>query len=233
MPEPTAVSTQQQNDISAVKVKTNNIPKNIKIVNERGNNLNKDDFLKLLLTQLTKQDPLQPVNDREFIAQMAQFSSLEQMQNVAENVQSMKSLQVHNFIGREITGKDFITGKITAGVVEKIIYDGTGAVFLKTENSTIRLEDMTSIGSVKSEQNNSPSEIPSQNPIPKPVDEQKIPEQVNNQDGVSRETTQHAETEAMINREAIKSYMDGYDKQMDNDMNNQNIMYNEKGEQEL
>lgn len=44
--------------------------------------LDKDAFLRLLITQLQNQDPLNPMEDREFIAQMAQFSSLEQMQNL-------------------------------------------------------------------------------------------------------------------------------------------------------
>ena len=44
--------------------------------------LNKDTFIKLLVTQMQNQDPLSPMEDREFIAQMAQFSSLEQMQNL-------------------------------------------------------------------------------------------------------------------------------------------------------
>jgi len=49
---------------------------------KRKNDLDKDAFLRLLTTQLSNQDPLNPMEDREFIAQLAQFSSLEQMQNL-------------------------------------------------------------------------------------------------------------------------------------------------------
>ena len=58
--------------------------------------LGKDDFLKLLITQLTHQDPFDPINDTEFIAQMAQFSALEQMTNVASGMENLLELVKFN-----------------------------------------------------------------------------------------------------------------------------------------
>jgi len=64
------------------------------------NQLDKNSFLKLLVAQLRYQDPLNPMNDQEFIGQMAQFSTLEQMQNLNQTVE--KNQELMRAIGYEL-----------------------------------------------------------------------------------------------------------------------------------
>ncbi|WP_084185210.1 flagellar hook assembly protein FlgD [Desulfonatronum thiodismutans] len=71
--------------------------------------LDRDAFLRLLTTQLAHQDPLNPLDDKEFVAQLAQFSSLEQLSNISESIESFKdsfarqeTLNAVNFIGKKI-----------------------------------------------------------------------------------------------------------------------------------
>lgn len=61
--------------------------------------LDRDAFLMLLITQMQHQDPLNPMDDRDFLAQMAQFSALEQQQHMTR---SMELMQAHNMIGKEV-----------------------------------------------------------------------------------------------------------------------------------
>lgn len=57
------------------------------------NGIGQEDFLKILLTQLSYQDPLKPMDNQQFIAQMAQFTSLEQTRQLTDSMDSLLSIQ--------------------------------------------------------------------------------------------------------------------------------------------
>ncbi|MFW6208319.1 MAG: flagellar hook capping FlgD N-terminal domain-containing protein, partial [Spirochaetota bacterium] len=68
--------------------------------------LGKDDFLQLLITQLKHQDPTKPMDDKQFIAQMAQFSSLEQMTNLGQEFAKISGIvsrgNALNLLGKQV-----------------------------------------------------------------------------------------------------------------------------------
>lgn len=109
--------------------------------------LGKDDFLKLLMTQLQNQDPSKPMEDTDFIAQMAQFSSLEQMTNMTStfekfvNQQQQSQMIAYNqFVGKEITWHKL--NDLEDGTTE--IEEGTGkitSIQFKDDRILFNLED--------------------------------------------------------------------------------------------
>jgi flagellar basal-body rod modification protein FlgD len=88
-----------------------------------GGVLGKDDFLKLFVTQLQHQDPMNPMQDSDFMGQMASFSSLEQITNLAaanERIaSSLSSTNAIGLIGRTVTYVD-ANDQIRTGKVEKV-----------------------------------------------------------------------------------------------------------------
>jgi flagellar basal-body rod modification protein FlgD len=84
------------------------------------NELGKDDFLKLLITQLQNQDPTSPMENTEFISQMAQFSSLEQMTNMSTAFTKMSSFlnssEAASTLGKTVELN--IGDTTTSGIVE-------------------------------------------------------------------------------------------------------------------
>ena len=75
--------------------------------------LGKDDFLRMLLAQLKNQDPLKPLDGTDFAVQLAQFSSLEQLQSVNAELKNLglyqmtaSNAQAVNLIGKEVTAKN-------------------------------------------------------------------------------------------------------------------------------
>ncbi|KAB7708056.1 flagellar hook assembly protein FlgD [Bacillus aerolatus] len=95
--------------------------------------LGKDEFLKILMTQLQNQDPLSPMEDKDFIAQMATFSSLEQMTNMATSFdkflqmqQSSQMISYNSFVGKEVTWHKIVEN--SGPNAEPVVQQGTGTI---------------------------------------------------------------------------------------------------------
>ncbi|MCC5813822.1 MAG: endoflagellar hook capping protein [Leptospira sp.] len=106
-------------------------------VRDKVKELGKDDFLKILLTQLSQQDPTNPMKDQEFIAQMAQFSSLEQMNNISSGISRMESKQSYSIVGKLVSGPDLVTGDDVVGIAGAIFFDGEGKTYARVNGRSI------------------------------------------------------------------------------------------------
>lgn len=110
--------------------------------------MGQDAFLKILVAQLTHQDPLNPMEDKDMTAQLAQFSSLEQLTGINEGVKDMNSGQTRtdmytavSYIGKHVKADGYTVSKngdevsnITYSIGEAVgeikvnIFDGAGAI---------------------------------------------------------------------------------------------------------
>jgi len=84
--------------------------------NAVSNELGKNDFLKLLVAQLKNQDPMSPADNTQFVAQLAQFSSLEQMNNVAKSMEELKTSMTTLYGQSLLTQGAAMIGKEAVGV---------------------------------------------------------------------------------------------------------------------
>ncbi|MCL2765063.1 MAG: flagellar hook assembly protein FlgD [Treponema sp.] len=94
--------------------------------------LGKDDFLKILITQLSYQDPTSPMEDKQFIAQMAQFSTLEQMTGMAKDFSKLTSMLMGNeatsALGKNV---EVVAGERTVqGIVQAVTRGETPQVLV-------------------------------------------------------------------------------------------------------
>jgi len=134
----------------------------VELQKKNNQTLDKDDFLKLLVTQLKSQDPLNPMQDTEFIAQTAQFSTLEQMQNLNKTFESgienllaiqyemllsfnswQSTLSGLNLVGKEVIGKD-ANGESISGIVGRVKFTEKGPIAL-VNGKEIAMSDIREI----------------------------------------------------------------------------------------
>lgn len=90
--------------------------------------LSQDDFLKLFLTELTYQDPLEPLSNRDFLAQMAQFAGIEQAKQTTESVNNLvylnSSSQSVSLLGKKV---ELVNGaELVNGIVSAITFSNEG-----------------------------------------------------------------------------------------------------------
>ena len=121
----------------------------VQVERKDGNNLDKDAFFKLLITQLKYQDPLTPMDNTEFIAQMAQFSYLEQMANMNANLSQFLRIQAlsegASLIGRNVETVDADTGEIIRGEVVRVSFE-EGSMYAYLDNDRkIDIEGITAV----------------------------------------------------------------------------------------
>ncbi|WP_335870719.1 flagellar hook assembly protein FlgD [Bacillus sp. 2205SS5-2] len=117
-----------------------------------GSILGKDDFLKILMSQLQNQDPMNPMQDKDFIAQMATFSSLEQMQNMGKSMDSFVDVQKQNQLisYNQFVGKTVAWHKVDEAIDSDSIsvLEGSGKVMgIKFHGDSVEftLEDGTKL----------------------------------------------------------------------------------------
>lgn len=112
-------------------------------------NLGKDEFLKILMTQVQNQDPLNPVDDKEFISQMATFSSLEQMMNMnttmTKFVENQDPFTMYvNWIGKNVTFSDS-DGKDQTSSVSSVKHSNGNYVLVLENGKEVSPWDVTAV----------------------------------------------------------------------------------------
>ena len=110
------------------------------------------DYMKLLVTQLRNQDPLEPLDNNEMAMQLAQFSQLSQLEsmnsNFAKVLATTERAYASSLIGKNI---EFLaetqTGTVEtmSGIVERIYNNVDGEIFLAVGNYAVSLEDVISV----------------------------------------------------------------------------------------
>lgn len=101
--------------------------------------LDESDFLMLLITQLANQDPLDPLDDREFIQQMATLSTLSETMDMNENIQTQNMIQAASLVGHEVEAIG-PNGEHVEGIVTEVWFIDNEPWLTIDEDAVVSLE---------------------------------------------------------------------------------------------
>ena len=118
------------------------------------------DYMNLLVTQMKNQNPLEPMNNDQMTAQLAQLSSLEQLENINTKLGSMETLNsnfskvlqdsqlnyARSIVGKQVSYTNSNTGNIELGIVDQVEV-GSDGFKLRVGNDLIDLDQITAVGS--------------------------------------------------------------------------------------
>jgi len=110
------------------------------------------DYMKLLVTQLQNQNPLEPLDNKDMSAQLAQFSQLQQTENLNTSfsrvLESVQRSYASSLIGKEVSFQvraDGGTTQVQTGTVEEVTIADNGEILLTVDGQPVKLADVASI----------------------------------------------------------------------------------------
>ena len=142
-------STSSYTDLTKISTTSTSTSTASAVTTATNDELGKDAFLKLLIAELSNQDPTNPIEDREFISQMATFSTLEQMQNMNKTLESMaeaNKFSAVNYIGKAVAFTND-EGKQVPALVNAVWFEN-GKTILDTSEGDVELEKVEGISEV-------------------------------------------------------------------------------------
>lgn len=138
---------QSPQDKLSTQMKVDGFNEKVLVGKKKNAETQKQEFLQILVTQLQNQNPLEPLNDKDFIAQMAQLSSLEKLENINEGMTKLSNTtdnaSLFNLIGKRVSYVDS-NGQETMGTVDSIdMRSGKG--FVSVDGKVTDIKDITKV----------------------------------------------------------------------------------------
>jgi flagellar basal-body rod modification protein FlgD len=106
-----------------------------------------DDFMKMFLAQLSNQDPSNPVDNSQFLDQMAQMTMVSTLQSVQKSLSGSQLAQTSSMIGKNVTGLD-TSGNAVNGVVDRVIQSSDAGIVLMVGSQAIQPDSVETVTDV-------------------------------------------------------------------------------------